>query len=164
MNFLLIFSADAQIKNAADWIPKNNQAIKLSIDQKGVYRVSFSELSKKGFIIHQDSVAFLKLYNLGKNYPLNVTINDKTLISDKNFIEFYAEKYKGQLDTLFYQEKAKKSYESHSFYTELNVFYLIKSISSASDFPLFQKYGQCRRGPFEEIYRQVHYPLPLQTA
>ncbi|NNL93799.1 MAG: hypothetical protein HKO66_16265 [Saprospiraceae bacterium] len=83
-----------------EWINYNNDYLKVSVEEKGIYRITFGDLQNNGFssdIIGSE----IQLYNNGNQVPL-LTSNEGKWSSD-DFLLFYGERNDGEVDRFHYR-------------------------------------------------------------
>jgi hypothetical protein len=109
--FLMINGAFAQtmekpvIKEVhTEWMVKGQDYWMIPVAQKGIYRISFLELTKNGFPNVFDTLNYqCQLFSLGVSIPLYTHLG-KDLSSD-SYLEFYGEGDEGKSDDLLFKEE-----------------------------------------------------------
>ena len=100
-----------------EWIEENQSYFKVEVDEDAIYRVSKETLEDAGFPINQIQVSQIQLFRLGKEVPLHTTTNG--LMADSDFIYFYGEKNRNELDTFLFRDwKAELINEGYSLITD----------------------------------------------
>ena len=92
----------------------SKEFIKISIGENGIYRVYFSDLLNEGFTYANESE--IQLYRRG--------IEQSIFISSGNYIEFYAEKNDGKLDSELYFPSDIQPNKYHSMFTDTSAYFL----------------------------------------
>ena len=100
---LLVFSSHAQMWNGQDtlygneWIEaQNNPIYKFSINQDGLYRVSYEALKASGFPVDNVSAKNFRLFKNGKEVAIYISRDG--ILSGSDFIEFYGYQNRDDLD------------------------------------------------------------------
>ncbi|HRG51514.1 MAG TPA: C25 family cysteine peptidase [Bacteroidia bacterium] len=100
--FCCFFIADLNAQSYGnEWINYAQKYYKIKIFKNGVYRIDSATLASAGIAIGSMDVRNLQLFNKGKEVPLHIESSDLTL-NKNEFIEFYAAKNDGALDSLLY--------------------------------------------------------------
>ncbi len=85
-----------------EWINYGQEYYKIKIGQDGIYRFTSQQLGAEGIPVAQINPATLRLYWMGREQQLFVSTLESTL-GDTDFIEFYAQKNRSELDRFLFQ-------------------------------------------------------------
>ena len=85
-----------------EWINYGQEYYKIKIGQDGIYRFTSQQLGAEGIPVAQIDPATLRLYWMGREQQLFVSTLESTL-GDTDFIEFYAQKNRSELDRFLFQ-------------------------------------------------------------
>jgi hypothetical protein len=94
-----------------EWIDYEKSYAKIIVNKDGTYRVSRQELADNGIPVNTISFDKLHIWNYGKEIGFFVGLND-------NYIEFYAEKNKIQLDKYLYDNEDHILNRNYSFVSD----------------------------------------------
>jgi len=129
--FLVLFinNSHAQMWNGQDtlygneWINYANTYFKIKVAEDGLYRIDFQLLSSSGFPISSVLGNQLRLYRYGKQEPVFTSTDN--LFATQDFLEFYGEKNRGQVDQyLFENVEQEQINPRYSMFNDTAVYYL----------------------------------------
>ncbi len=106
-----------------EWIDDDKTYFKIKVAEDGIYRIDYKDLINAGFpsaelIGHQ-----LLLINRGNQVP--VFVSKTETLSSGDFIYFYGEKNRGEIDKYLYQNPDTQQLNpEYSLFTDQNVYYL----------------------------------------
>ena len=106
-----------------EWINYSQKFYKIKITKSGVYRIDSTAFIAAGIPIGQLDVRTIQLFNRGKEVPLYIESNDAVLNKDE-FIEFYAIKNDGALDSSLYAYTPHLPNPYFSMATDTSVYFL----------------------------------------
>ncbi|MGB0430200.1 MAG: C25 family cysteine peptidase, partial [Bacteroidia bacterium] len=112
---VVAFALNAQLPNTSNWINFSNPYYRISVGKDGVYRVKKSDLKDIGAPTETISNDAYQVFVNGKEIPINVT---------SNYIEFYAERAKGDIDSLLYEKSSDQLGKGTSQYLDSAYYYL----------------------------------------
>lgn len=104
-----------QIKNGNDWISNPQNTLKISILEKGIYRIESKDLEPFGYNLNTLEIDKLQLFHHGKEVPFQ---------HNGSYIEFYAEGNNGEQDSLLYRPTSARMNPYHSLYANETYYYL----------------------------------------
>ncbi|MFY0674536.1 MAG: hypothetical protein JXQ87_14145 [Bacteroidia bacterium] len=107
--------AFSQFPNTSSWIINGQQYFRLAVIEDGIHSVSKDDLKALGVPTETIANDFYRIFEHGKEIPINVTAES---------IEFYAERAKGDLDSLLYEVKDDQIAKSYSHYVDTAYYYL----------------------------------------
>ena len=108
--FILVFNCNAQmiddsgnVKYGNEWINYSQEYYKFNIDEDGIYRITYQDLSNAGINPSSISGRNFQLFAYGKEVPVFVSTYGG--FGTLDYIEFYGEKNKSQLDSFLFRNK-----------------------------------------------------------
>ncbi|MFC5283379.1 C25 family cysteine peptidase [Pedobacter alpinus] len=120
---LLSFSTLAQNNYGNEWIKPNQQYLKIKINERGVYKITYSQLQASGFMTTNISPKGFQIFYLGEEIPLHVEGESDNSFDAADFIEFYAEPNNGKADEILYKAGEQPN-QQISLFTDEAVFFL----------------------------------------
>ena len=99
-----------------EWINYDQSHRKAYITADGVYRIPYQALASSGIPVSSISAANLQLFANGEELPIYTSGNNLT--NGSGYIEFYAEKNKGDLDKHMYSSQNDLFNPYYSMYTD----------------------------------------------
>ncbi len=127
---LSFFSTKAQMEIGGqtlygnEWIDHNQDYYKISVEDDGIYRVTYQELNNAG-VFSGTSVptgSQFKLYHNGVEVPVFVSNSGSFGASD--FIEFYGVKNRGELDVHLYEDPNNQLNPKYSLFSDISNYFL----------------------------------------
>lgn len=110
---LLSFAGLSQLRYGNEWIVPGQSYAKISILSTGIYRISYEELASAGFPVSTLKPAHLQLFHRGRELAIRVQGEADGVFGTGDYIEFYARKNNGELDSLvYYQAQRANPYQS----------------------------------------------------
>lgn len=107
-----------------EWIDYNLTHYKMLISEDGMYRISKQDLDNAGIPTNSISGDQFKMFLLGQEIPIYVSAINGTM-GNSDYIEFYARKNKGELDTLLYLNPQNEHPSLHySMFTDTSSVFL----------------------------------------
>ena len=97
----------AQERFGNEWINSQQEYIKVLISSDGVYEITGSDLKAAGWDLNTIESRKLQLFHLGKEVAIKVE-TESSIFSEIDRIIFYAEKNKGDLDSLLYRPSSER--------------------------------------------------------
>lgn len=111
----LCVNAVAQFPTTNSWIVEGEPYFRLPVIQDGIHRVSKNDLKALGVPTETIANDFYKIFEHGTEIPINVT---------SEYIEFFGQRAKGDLDSLLYEKKTDQIGPSYSHYVDTAYYYL----------------------------------------
>ena len=108
-----------------EWINYNQQHYSFKVAQNRPYRISFDVLSQAGIPVDLLTTGQYRIY--GKEREIPIWINDANqngYIDSVDFIEFYAERNTGWLDSLMYDNEEGIANPAFSLYSDTLTYFL----------------------------------------
>lgn len=114
-------SAHAQ-QFANSWIHYDQQYFKFSVYSDGLYRIDYATLQNAGVPVSTVTGAQFQIFGRGEEVPIYVSTDN--LFSSTDFIEFYALKNDGWLDSTLYDTTAWQGNDKVSLFTDTISYFL----------------------------------------
>lgn len=105
-----------------EWIPTLQPIYKIPVAETGFYRISYETLKNKGIPVESIQSDHYKMYAYGRETALYSSA--KGPLASGDFLEFYAEKNKTQLDQYLYDEKAELLNKDYSLINDTSAVFL----------------------------------------
>ena len=117
-----------------EWIDYTQTYVKIPIAQDGIYRLTAAALQAAGIPLSNVAANRFQLFKLGQEVP--IFTSTETVLGSSDFIEFFGEKNRGELDAFMYKnQKADMLNPEHSLITDTAVYFLTwRSIASNKRF------------------------------
>lgn len=107
-----------------EWINYNQQYYKFPIVENGVYRISYSDLAQAGIPINTINSDQIQIFGKQKEIALNIVDNGDNKLQPGEYIEFFAEKNDGWLDSLLYENPEDIGNPAYSLYNDTLYYFL----------------------------------------
>lgn len=124
----LIFSLSANIADAQrfgdEWINIGSQYLKLTVNSKGIYRITKTDLDNAGFTNNTQLLKNYQLFFRGQEMAINIVGNPNGNIGPSDYIEFYAMNNDGKQDEELYKPKTARANIHHSLYSDETTYFL----------------------------------------
>ncbi len=106
-----------------EWIDYSATHIKMSVEQEGMYKVTFSDLVANGFSAAQLRGADLQLHSMGKQLPIYVTTSG--VWSNGDYLVFHGQGQKGELDAQLFEDSEREHLNPEfSMFSDTRSYYL----------------------------------------
>lgn len=106
-----------------EWIDYTQTYVKIPIAQDGIYRLTASALQTAGVPLSNVAANRFQLFKLGQEVP--IFTSTETVLGSSDFIEFFGEKNRGELDAFMYKnQKADMLNPEHSLISDTAVYFL----------------------------------------
>jgi Peptidase family C25/Secretion system C-terminal sorting domain len=113
----------AQQRFANEWIQPNQEYLKITINESGVYRITGAELEDAGWNLATINSFNLQLFHHGKEIELLLS-NYTNPLKSTDFIEFFADKNTGEQDSLLYRPNAARANPYYSIFSDETAYFL----------------------------------------
>ncbi|GAB4030736.1 putative type IX secretion system sortase PorU2 [Spirosoma gilvum] len=133
---LLAYSGQAQFRYGNEWIVSTQSYAKISIREDGVYRVNYAELMSAGFSIGSISPKNFQLFHRGRELAIEVVGEEDGRFDPTDYIQFYAEKNKGELDSLVYY-RTQRANPYQSLFSDETFYFLTVGVKPGLRLPSF---------------------------
>ncbi len=107
-----------------EWINYNQDFVKITVAEDGIYRISYAELASAGVFSggNSPSGANFQLFYMGEEIPVYVSTSGT--LNNGDFIEFYGRKNRGQIDKFLYDDHSHHLNPEWSFFTDESNYFL----------------------------------------
>jgi hypothetical protein len=125
--FVLSTSAQMTINGTTlygnEWIDHNKQYYKLSLEEDGIYRISYNELIQMGFPINAVLGSRIQIYHMGVEIPLYVSTT--SVLGSNDYVEFVGVKNRGELDEhLYINRRNDQLNPDYSLFSDESIYFL----------------------------------------
>ncbi len=117
-----IISAKAQ--NGNEWINYSQTYYKFPIVENGVYRITYNDLQNAGFPVSTTDPRNIQIFGHEREIALNVEGENDGVFNPSDYIEFYAHKADGRLDSLLFVNPSDHPNKFYNFFND-TIFYFI---------------------------------------
>src|SRR5690554_1587032 len=107
-----------------EWVNYQQKYYQFPVIEDGIYRISYQDLVDAGIPIQTISANQLQIFGKQKEVPLYVKDNGDNAINPGDYIEFYAEKNDGWLDSLLYNNPSDIGNPAYSLYNDTLYYFL----------------------------------------
>ncbi|MDF2437235.1 MAG: hypothetical protein K0Q95_1611 [Bacteroidota bacterium] len=159
---LLVFVSVRSQPYGNEWISYSQSYYKIKIAQNGIYRIGPATLAAAGIDLSTVDPHHFQIFNKGKQQNIYVEGESDNVFGAGDFIEFYAEKNDGALDSLLYRNTAFLPNPYYSLVNDTAVYYLTwdnstngSRMDSEND-TLFAAYGTPVNYFFKEEIHDFH--------
>lgn len=115
----------AQQLSGNEWIDYKKEYLKIEISTDGIYRISYEELKSAGLLSFKN----LKMVHHGIEVKIKSFLESDGELKPGGYIEFYAEKNIGELDSLVYRPMSKRTNPYQSLFSDVSAYFLVNSDS-----------------------------------
>ena len=122
ISLLSCMATRAQYGN--EWINYGQTYFRIPVVQKGLYRLSISDLRKAGFPLNNTDATALQLFFRGQEQAIFVAGEADKRLDEGDFIEFYGEGNDGTQDSLLYVPNAAQPHKIYNLYTDTTAYFL----------------------------------------
>ncbi len=109
-------------KYGNEWIDFNKEYYKIPIAEDGIYRITYQQLVSAGIKVNEIQGSKYQLYSFGKEVPIFTT--NSGVFTSADYIEFYGEKNRSQLDSFLFRKKSDILNPEYSLFTDTLSYYL----------------------------------------
>lgn len=130
---LLIFQSPlhAQMWNGQDtlygneWINYEQTYYKIPVAEDGIYRISYATLRAAGLPVEENNARRYQLFHLGQEVPLYTPANPNTPLQTGDYLEFYGEQNRAELDRFLFQNPEEEMLNPfYSMFTDTAAYFL----------------------------------------
>ncbi|MDO1446827.1 C25 family cysteine peptidase [Rhodocytophaga aerolata] len=107
-----------------EWINYNQQYYKIPITQKGIHRITYSDLSNAGVPVDRVDPRRIQVYYHGTEQAISINGEADAIFHPNDFIEFYGEGNDGTLDSLLYLPSSAQPHKYLSLYSDTASYFL----------------------------------------
>lgn len=113
-----------------EWIDYSRTHFKIKVWQDGVYRIPYTTLQAAIPSISSINPANLVLFRNGEQVPIYISNN--TTIGAGDYIEFYGEKNRGEVDSSLYVPQGSQPHPYYSLFTDTATYFLTTSATQGN--------------------------------
>ena len=110
------------VKYGNEWINYSQEYFKFNINEDGIYRITYQDMVNAGINASSISGRRFQLFVYGEEVPLYVSTNSN--FGSNDYIEFYGERNKSQIDSFLYLNKNDILNPEYSMFTDDASYYL----------------------------------------
>ena len=110
------------VKYGNEWINYSQEYFKFNINEDGIYRITYQDMVNAGINASSISGRRFQLFVYGEEVPLYVSTNSS--FGSNDYIEFYGERNKSQIDSFLYLNKNDILNPEYSMFTDDASYYL----------------------------------------
>ena len=122
MVLISTFLLNAQHGN--EWIDYAQQYWKFPVSSNGIYRISYSDLAAGGVSVNTIDPKKIRIFGRGRECPIYVEGESDGIFHPTDFIELYAEKNDGWLDSLVYEQSQNLANPEYSLFNDTAHYFL----------------------------------------
>ncbi len=112
-----------------EWINYNQSYYKIAVVEDGFYKISYQELNTAGVFSGTNPLGSnFQLFSHGKEIPIHISQNGA--FGSNDFIAFYGERNKGQLDSHIYLDPSYQTNTEYSIFTDTTYYFLTWNTSN----------------------------------
>lgn len=120
---LLFLSFQLRAQYGFEWISSSQPYYKFPVARTGVHRIGFNALVNAG-IPATVKPGKIQLFRNGAEVPVYIAGEQDGVFDPSDYIEFYAEKNDGKLDSLIYQTPANQPHQYNSLFSDTAYYFL----------------------------------------
>jgi hypothetical protein len=124
---LLLFISKAPVfgqRFGNEWINYSQQYYKIPVTQKGIHRITYTDLSNAGIPADRIDPRRIQLFYHGTEQAIVINGEADAIFHQNDFIEFYAEGNDGTLDSLLYMPSSAQPHKYLSIYSDTASYFL----------------------------------------
>lgn len=118
------FFCVAQTRFGNEWINLQQTYFKIPIAQKGIYRITTTDLQKAGFPVGTVNANAVQLFFRGEEQAIFVQGEADNRFDDGDFLEFYGEGNDGTQDSLLYIPHSAQPHKIYNLYSDTTAYFL----------------------------------------
>ncbi len=107
-----------------EWINYSQSYYKVYIHENGVYRIDYNTLLNNGFPLGSINPRNIQVFNKGVEQYIFVKGENDNIFNPGDYIEFYAEKNDGTLDTPLYKNPEGQANKAYSLFNDSSVYFI----------------------------------------
>ncbi|PWH86015.1 putative type IX secretion system sortase PorU2 [Brumimicrobium oceani] len=134
LSFFMTFSVVWAQPYGNEWIDYGQKYYKFGVTETGIHRISYQTLINAGVPINTIAANKLQVFGKQKELPLHIQDNGDNAINVGDYIEFYAEKNDGWLDSTLYDTPSDIGNPAYSLYSDTLYYFLTWTTASAKRF------------------------------
>ncbi|HRS53274.1 MAG TPA: C25 family cysteine peptidase [Bacteroidales bacterium] len=107
-----------------EWIDYNKQYYRINVYTTGIYRITYSTLQAAGILSGNPDPRSFQIFGKGTEQYIYVKGENDGVFDPDDYIEFYAQKNDGWLDTYLYDKPENQGNPNYSLFTDTASYYL----------------------------------------
>ncbi len=107
-----------------EWINYSQSYYKVYIHENGVYRIDYNTLLNNGFPLGSVNPRNIQIFNKGVEQYIFIKGETDNIFNPGDYIEFYAEKNDGTLDTPLYKNPEGPANKAYSLFSDSSVYFI----------------------------------------
>ncbi len=128
--FLLAQFVAAQ-QHGNEWINFNQQYVKISVAQDGIYKVTYQDLQKAGIPVGSLNPRNLQLYHRGAEQAIFVEGESNNIFDPEDFVLFFGRKNDGTQDKELYRSADAQPHAYYNLYSDTTAYFLTFNLTNA---------------------------------
>lgn len=116
------FSGNAQYSN--NWVNFSQQYYKIPIGKNGIYQLSYANLQAGGFPVASVDPRLVQLFHRGVEQAIVIQGQSDGTFNAGDYIQFYAQRNDGTLDSLLYQPSSYQPHKYYNLYSDTSAYFL----------------------------------------
>ena len=120
--FCLPFQASAQYANS--WIVFGQQYYRIPIANKGVYRLTYSDLQNAGVPVNSIDPRQIQIFHRGVEQAIAVAGQADAVFNSTDYIEFFGRGNDGTLDKALYKPATLQPHNYYNLYSDTTAYFL----------------------------------------
>ncbi len=133
--FIYTFSFSQNYSN--NWIEYDQHYFKIKVSKEGIYRISYAELANILYDCGEEPAIFnpqrFQIFTRGEEQYILVNNTGGSFLNNGDYIEFYATKNDGWLDSLVYETPSSQANPNFSLFTDTAVYFLTWNTSTTGN-------------------------------
>ncbi|HNW88629.1 MAG TPA: C25 family cysteine peptidase [Bacteroidales bacterium] len=121
---LLLYKPIIAQQYGNEWINYTQSYYKVYIHENGVYRINYSALLNAGFPVGSVNPRNIQVFNKGVEQYIFIRGESDNIFNPGDYIEFYAEKNDGSLDTPLYKNPEGQANKAYSLFSDSSVYFI----------------------------------------
>ena len=117
-----------------EWIDYSQKYYKFGVAEDGVYRIPYQALVNAGVPVNAIAANKIQVFGKQQEIPLYVNDNGDNIMNVGDYIEFYAQKNDGWLDSTLYDSTSYIGNPGYSLYNDTLYYFLTWTTGSAKRF------------------------------
>ncbi len=127
--FIYTLPLNAQNLFGNEWIKPNQPYLKISINQAGIYRLTYQDIKNADAAFLQSNPVHWQLFFRGKEVAIRIVNVQNGIFGEQDYIEYYGEGNDGSQDSLLYRPQ-KRFYPYQTLFSDVSAYFLTFDTSS----------------------------------
>ncbi len=125
---LAALTSTAQRRFGNEWINPNQNYLKISVNQVGIYRISYQDIKTADASFLRTNPAGWQLFFRGREMAIRVVGQQDGVFDPQDYLEFYGEGNDGSQDSLLYRPQ-KRLHPYQTLFSEVAAYFLTPNSS-----------------------------------